>query len=116
MPKRKDNLLPRYPRKWFSWSQYNTFVNKGWMEYCSRYLYGENKENPAMMLGKKVAEMIERDEEQEDEVLEHLRTFLPQYEHKEFEINVDFGGIKLKGFLDGASVIPCPDCGKIYPL
>ena len=71
------------------------------MEFARVYLYGKGEENPAMQLGKKVAEMVEKDEEQEDEILEHLRIYLPQYKHKEYEINTTFNGIKLKGFLDG---------------
>ena len=71
------------------------------MEFARVYIYAEGETNPAMQLGKKVAEMIQEDREQEDEILEHLRIYLPQYEHKEYEINTTFNGIKLKGFLDG---------------
>ena len=59
-----------------------------------------------MELGKYVAEMIEHDEEQEDEVLENLRIFLPQYQNKEFKIEAEINGVPILGKLDGFNTDP----------
>jgi hypothetical protein len=77
-------------------------LNYGPAEYAKKYIYGGADEtNPRMELGKRVAEMVEQDIEQEDEVLEHLRIFLPRYQHQEYAIRVPFNGITLLGYLDG---------------
>ncbi len=89
-------------RKVFSWSAYNVWVNYGPMEFAKKYLYGGADEmNPRMMTGRIVADMIESDQEQDDPTLEHLRVFLPRYQHQEYEIEVPFNGLKLIMHLDG---------------
>jgi len=113
---KQNKLQPRHVREHYSFSQYNVFLTQGWREYCKRYVYGDNVTNPAMQLGRQVAEMIEKDMIQEEEVLEHLRVWLPHYDFNEFKIEQMFCEIPLIGFLDGIKVIPCPDCGKTYPL
>ena len=65
-----------------------------------------------MKLGKRLDEIIDKDEEQENEVLEHLRIYWPKYQHKQYEINTTFNGIKLKGFLDGFNPPPKAICGE----
>ena len=57
--------------------------------------------NPRMMTGRIVADMLESDEEQQDPMLEHLRTFLPHYQHQEYELVVPFRGLTLVMHLDG---------------
>lgn len=106
MPKKSKNEVLCWPRPYLSYSQYNVWTTKGHEEYARLYIYGEGKTNPAMELGKRVAEMIEKDEEQDDPVLEHLRTFLPQYRHKEYEIKAQFNKIPLFGILDGFNEPP----------
>jgi hypothetical protein len=62
------------------------WTHKGREEYARVYIYGEGETNPAMELGQKVANMVYDDKEQDDPILEHLRIYLPKYEHREFEI------------------------------
>jgi hypothetical protein len=57
--------------------------------------------NPPMQIGLRVADMLESDDPQEDEMLEHYRTLLPKYPHREFAINEEFAGIRFAGKLDG---------------
>lgn len=99
MPK-KTSTARRYPRPYLSWSQLELF-RKSPREYAMRYIYGSNPTNPAMELGKVVAEMLEKDTEQEDAALEHARIFLPSYPSKEHEIRATIAGVPLLGKLDG---------------
>lgn len=96
------------PRPYLSWSQLACF-EKSPAEYAMRYIYRDNPENQRMALGKRVAEMIEKGEEEADKDLEYFRIFLPQYPYREFEVWKDkekgeyitFAGIPIFGKLDG---------------
>lgn len=101
MPKSTPKKIkPFWPRPYLSWSQLDCFEHSP-MEYIKRYIYGESKSTPAMEFGKRMAEMLEHDTEQEDEELEFYRTFLPRYEKHEHEIRTEFAGVPLLGKLDG---------------
>lgn len=106
LPKTQVLPLDKRPRPYYNWSQYDTFVHKGWKAYAMKYIYGQNDPNPAMRLGLDIATMIERDEEQDDHLLEHLRTWLPQYQKKEYEIAEVFCNIPVMGHLDGFDTSP----------
>lgn len=93
-------LKPRWPREYLSWSQLDCFERSP-REYILRYVYGDRRTNPAMELGKRMAEMLEKDTEQDDEQLEFYRTFLPHYPQSEFEIKAEIAGVPLLGKLDG---------------
>lgn len=69
--------------------------------YVERYL-GEGHEytNKYMTLGKKLAERMEIGLPTDDKLLEHLVLFLPKGKYREYEMEVDFDGIPLKGKLD----------------
>lgn len=54
-----------------------------------------------MQLGKVVAEMLEKGEENADKNLEFYRLFLPQYPFKEFDVKANLGDIIIYGKLDG---------------
>lgn len=88
------------PRPHLSWTQINVFERNP-IEYADIYLYGNNRTNPRMELGKAVAEMIEKGEVNANKNLEFYRVFLPQYPHKEFEVKAKLGEILLFGILDG---------------
>lgn len=90
----------RYPRPYLSWSQLSLF-QKSPREFAQRYIYGENRTNPAMELGKTVATMLEKDIEQDDAVLEHARIFLPSYPSREHRIEATIAGVPIMGLLDG---------------
>lgn len=95
---KKDGL--RRIRPHLSWSQYSCFMRSP-ADYIMRYFYGNNRENPAMMLGKTVAEMLETDAEQDDVMLDTLRIMLPQYQHREYKLEAILNGVPLLGFMDG---------------
>ena len=109
MEKRKNSLAHKWgpgsfdlDGKVFSWSAYNCWNTYGPVEFAKKYLYGgADYLNPRMMTGRIVADMLESDKEQGDPVLEHLRTFLPHYQHQEYEIVVPFSGLTLVMHLDG---------------
>ena len=104
---KESKLKSRWPKDHFSWSQYNVWVNYGPAEFAKKYIYGgADLTNPRMELGKTVADMLEHDEENEDPILEHLRVFLPHYQHREYEIRKQFNGITLVGKLDGFNENP----------
>lgn len=91
----------------FSWSAYNVWVNQGKTEFAKKYIYGGAEfMNPRMMTGRIVADMVEKDEEQKDPVLQHLWAYLPRYEHQEHEIEVQFCGLTLVMHLDGFTLDP----------
>ncbi len=109
MEKRKNSQAHKYgpgsfdlERKTFSWSAYNVWNSYGPVEFAKKYIYGgADYMNPRMMTGRIVADMLESDREQIDPTLEHLRTFLPHYEHQEYEIEAKFGELTLVMHLDG---------------
>ena len=88
------------PRGYISWSQMN-LVERSPSLYVERYL-GEGYEytNKYMKLGKRLAERMENRLPTEDKLLEHLVLFLPKGKYREYEMEVDFEGIPLKGKLD----------------
>jgi hypothetical protein len=67
---------------------------------------GSEMMNPRMMTGRIVADMLERNTEEKDPMLEHLRTFLPHYQYQEYEIVVPFRGLTLVMHLDGLNTDP----------
>ncbi len=88
--------------KIFSWSAFHVWTSQGPAEFAKKYLYGGADEmNPRMMTGRIVADMLESDAEQDDPTLEHLRVFLPRYQHQEYELAVPFNGLTLVMHLDG---------------
>lgn len=93
--------------KIFSWSAFNVWTAYGQAEFTKKYIYGGADEmNPRMMTGRIVADMLESDKEQVDPTLEHLRVFLPRYQHQEYEIEVPFNGLTLVMHLDGFNEDP----------
>ena len=100
----------KMPRPYISWSQLSLFERNP-IEYASIYLYGDKRTNPRMELGKAVAEMLEKGEENTDKNLEFYRVFLPQYPHKEFDVKAMLGDILLFGKLDGFDD-RCSACGQ----
>jgi len=100
----------KMPRPYISWSQLSLFERNP-IKYASIYLYGDKRTNPRMELGKAVAEMLEKDEENTDKNLEFYRVFLPQYPHKEFDVKAMLGDILLFGKLDGFDD-RCSACGQ----
>lgn len=103
---KSQTIKPRWVRPHYSWSQYHTFVAQGWPEYARKYVYGDNPTNPAMELGKRVAEMIESDEIPDEAVLEHLKMFLPPADCHEHKIENTFRDIPLLSFYDGFTKRP----------
>lgn len=109
MEKRRNSQTHKWPpgafdlkNKVFSWSAYHVWTTQGPAEFAQKYIYGgADYMNPRMMTGRIVAEMIESDKEQEDPTLEHLRAFLPRYQHQEYELEVPFNGLTLVMHLDG---------------
>ena len=95
-----ENKDIKTPRAYLSWSQMNLFERSP-IDYTAVYLYGENNTNPRMELGKIVAEMLEKGEENADKNLEFYRLFLPQYPFKEFDVKANLGDIIIYGKLDG---------------
>ena len=108
--KKQSKLKPRWPRPYLSWSQFQVWKFKGEEEFAKVYIYGEGKTNPAMQLGKQVADMVFADEEQGDPILEHLRIFLPHSEHTEFEVP------RLKGDNKRCGCAKCKARGIENPL
>lgn len=91
----------------FSWSAYNVWTKGGPGEFARKYIYRDADDiNPRMETGRIVDDMMNGDTEQDDEVMEHLRTFLPHYEHTQYEIEVPFNGITLVMHLDGLNLKP----------
>lgn len=54
-----------------------------------------------MRFGKGFAEILEGKSENEDEVVEHIRNFIPDYPKREFEYHIIFGKIPLFAKFDG---------------
>lgn len=98
------NPAPKtHPRDHFSYSQYSVFRSSP-RSYILKYVYGGDYTNPALLLGKRVADMTETDEEQDDPVLETVRIFMPVYpktKKEDCRIEQLFRGIKLVGIPDG---------------
>lgn len=97
-----------WPRKYLSWSQLDCWQRSGptHYEYFRRYLYNEPlPTTPAMQLGSRMAEMLERrDEQTGDSMLEHYRTFLPRYDFREYEVRENYGDVPLLAKPDGFSL------------
>src|SRR3990167_4748367 len=93
MPKAK-HLVQNSPRDYLSYSQM-VLWERSPKTYKRVYLYGERiPETEAMKLGKEVAEMLEKDEENEDMALEAVRLQIPKYQYREKELRVS---VKLRG-------------------
>lgn len=125
---KKNKLELWWPRPYISWSQYNKWRTSerqylahycpeqcGW---CGSALWREDWTagrchecwepvisewtNPAMQLGSQVALMLERNHiPHDDPMLEFYRQKLPKYPHHEYQIVIDFAGMKFSGKLDG---------------
>lgn len=95
----RKNKLPT-PRPYLSWSQLQLFESSP-QAWVRRYIYGEKFTNPAMEFGREIAEGLEKDET-DNPAVEHMRTFLPAYPEKEYEIKVKWKGVPLLGKLDQA--------------
>lgn len=91
------------PRPYLSHSQMDLIL-KNPEGYWRKYFYGENKKNKFTEFGKKVAEELERYEEQSDLIaLEAAKVFLPDYPLREKKAKltaVTGDGIPLLGFPD----------------
>ncbi len=88
------------PKGYISWSQMVLVERSPWA-YVERYLGGGYEiENKYMNLGKRLAERMELGLPTSDKLIEHLALFLPKCEKQEYEMEVDFKGIPMKGKLD----------------
>lgn len=91
------------PRPYISWSQMNLVEKSPW-NYVAKYLEEQiDFENKYMRLGKRLADRMEIGLPTDDALLEHLVVFLPKGEKQEFDIEVDFEGIPMRGKLDSFS-------------
>ncbi len=70
-------------------------------QYVRTYIYGEKFTNARIDLGRRVAEMIEKGTVSSDVELEHLRTFLPLYPYREYQMSGEIAGVPIFGKLDG---------------
>ena len=80
-----------------------------------KYIYREEPPTtPAMMLGKRMAEMLEnREVPTADTMFEHYRQFLPTYTHREKDIVCEYAGVPLLAKPDGFNVIEYPPPARI---
>jgi len=82
------------PRPYLSWSQMNLFERDP-AAYIAQYLSGAVEQvSTAMAFGKRIAGGLEANATDDDEV-ERLRTFLPKFPKKEYEIKVAYSGVPL---------------------
>ena len=86
------------PRPYISWSQYSLFLRSK-EQYKKVYIYGEEFDNKYMVLGRRVAEILEKDEA-DNLTTAHIKNFIPMCPKREYEIKVDFQGVSLYGKLD----------------
>lgn len=94
----------RTPRDYISYSQLDLFERSP-EEYRQRYFYGKTFSNGATEYGRRVHEALEvgcddSGGEDEDGEFDHFRTFLPKFDHSEYEIKTEWDGIPLYGKLD----------------
>jgi hypothetical protein len=94
MPKSSEHKLIITPRPYLSWSQMNLFERDP-AAYVAQYLDGVAEQvSAAMAFGKRIAGGLEAAATEDAEV-EHLRTFLPKFPKKEYEIKVAYSGVPL---------------------
>lgn len=89
-------------RDYFSWSQFSLF-NSSPLQFYKRYGLGEKLFTPAFDKGKEFADYRETNEIPhyvDDPLLETVSKLVPTLYNPEYELNVEFAGIKLKAFLD----------------
>ena len=98
-------LARRWPRAYLSWSQFDLWTRSP-DQYVMKYIYREEPPTtPAMMLGKRMADMLEnREIPAADQMFEHYRQFLPRYEHREKDIRCEYAGVPLLAKPDGFTV------------
>jgi hypothetical protein len=94
------------PRPYLSWSQLSLW-EKSPYEYAKHYIYGATINNPHIELGKKLAEVLEKGWEDEEDFdiknldIELARILLPTYPEKEVELKAEVDGVPILGKLDG---------------
>jgi hypothetical protein len=74
------------PRPYLSWTQLNLWEQSSDL-YRRRYLLGEvMPPTPALAFGKRMADILETDEQTEDVVIERVKTLLPFYPRREHKL------------------------------
>lgn len=96
------------PRSYLSWSQYNIFKRSP-ETYRKLYILGEKGfDSKYMRFGKQMALMREGVENAEDELVQSILTFLPQYPRREHEmtakVKVNGKTVVLFGKFDGVDL------------
>lgn len=87
------------PRSYFSNAQL-TLIEKSEEEYIKHYFFGKpGYESEEMRFGRDIAEDLAKEESTNPEA-EYLRTFLPSYPKREYEVRCTFQGVPLLGRLD----------------
>lgn len=102
MTKSLTTLKNTSVRGYLSWSQMSLW-EKDQNLYYQVYVEGLSQfKNKFIELGKRMSECLENGfDELRDPLFEVVATFMPGYPQREFEIDVVFEGIPLKGKLDG---------------
>ncbi len=94
MSKLSEHNLIITPRPYLSWSQMSLFERDP-AAYIAQYLNGAVEQvSMAMAFGKRIAGGLEANATDDAEV-ERLRTFLPKFPKKEYEIKVAYSGVPL---------------------
>ncbi|MBS1791409.1 MAG: hypothetical protein JST85_27100 [Acidobacteria bacterium] len=94
MPKSSELNRIVTPRPYLSWSQMNLFERDP-NAYIAQYFNGAvGQVSTAMAFGKRIAGGLEARSTDDAEV-ERLRTFLPRFPKKEYEIKVAYSGVPL---------------------
>jgi hypothetical protein len=88
------------PRPYLSWSQFNLFRTSK-IGYINSYIYEDKFENQSMEKGKMIAEMLEKGDPVDDEILETIRLSIPKFKKTEYEMNTEVAGVPLYGKFDG---------------
>lgn len=97
------------PRDYFSWSQFNTIwpcSEASKKRYAKIYIQGAPSfQNKHMVFGKKIAALREVSITTDDEILEGVLSFLPQYPQTEYEdkakVRINGKRVTLLGKYDG---------------
>ncbi|WP_457635820.1 hypothetical protein [Persephonella sp.] len=89
--------LPKY----LSWSQLSAYEASP-KQYYKQYILGEGVfESGALLFGRRLSEIMEKDEKAETKELELARILLPKYPEKEFKMKADCGVCKILSIFDG---------------
>ncbi len=89
-------------KNYISWSQYDTYKNKGINAYIRIYLEGRKFDSKYLDFGKKIAEGLEhRRKKTKDKDVLMARKLVPKFQFPEKEFTVTWGGIPLLVKLDG---------------